>query len=139
MSVLNIHNLIEHFLVSLKELLVLFLNVIKKWVSNFTWITLMIVCLWDVLKCPLSLVSDKKSTKISFMLFQNVSQNSFLNPSLPWDFSFCMLFRESFKSFSVKSSQSYGLSSKIFEILIWLRKLLISTVVFCLRFLKRVS
>ena len=77
---------------------------------------------------------------MSFSLLQNVLLNSFVKLSLLQDLSFCMLFRESYKSFSVKSSsQSFGLSSKKFEILKRLKQLLISAAVFCLRFLKRVS
>ena len=73
----------------------------------------MIVCLWDVLKCPFSLVSDTESTKVFFNSFQNISKNYFVNPLLPGGLLFCMLFRESCKSFLVKSSsQRFALSSE---------------------------
>ena len=85
-------NLVKFFLVSLKELLILFLDLhlIKSWVSNFLWISylssfsvnLMIACLWDILKYLFSLVSNTESAKISFRSFQNVSWNSFVKPSL---------------------------------------------------------
>ena len=104
---------------------------------SFFSINLIIACLWDVLKCTCSLVSDEESIKISLSSLQNVSYNSFASPLLPGD---SMLFRESLKSFLVKSSpQSFALSYEGLGKLIWLRKLLVSVTVFCLRFLKRVS
>ena len=57
-----------------------------------------------MIKYTFSLASNTEFTKISLGSFQNVSENSFVNPSLPGDVSFCILFRELYKHFLVKSS-----------------------------------
>ena len=96
--------------------------------------------LWNVLKCGFSLFSDTESAKSSFSSLQNISQNYFVRPPLPGDLSLNMLVTESHKPRLVKSfSQSAVSSSEILEILRWLRKLLISTTVFCLCFFKKKS
>ena len=72
----------------------------------------------ESVKYPYSLVSNTESTKVSFSSFQNLLLNSFHKPSLPGYFSFCMLFRQFYKSFSVESpSESFDLSSEWFETL----------------------
>ena len=141
-------NLVELFLVSLKELLIFFLIYIywrngspvlrESFISVFFPITLMTGSLWDVLKCGFSLFSDTESAKISFSSLQNISQNYFVRPPLPGDLSLNMFVTESHKPRLVKSfSQSAASSSEISEILRWLRKLSISTTVFCLCFFKK--
>ena len=98
------------FLVSQKKLLILFLDLHsgRKSVSSFEWISylysfFLLACLWEVIKFPFSLVFDTKSTKISFSLLQNISQNYSVNPLLPGELSLYMLFKELYKSFLVKS------------------------------------
>ena len=113
---------------------------IDLWSKSMDWFLYDNSLRHESVKCPHSLVSNPESTKMSFSLFQNLLLNSFVKPSLPGDFSFCMLFRQFYKYFSVKSSsESFDLSSEWFETLRWLKKLSVSATVFCLRFLKRVS
>ena len=82
--------LVELFLVSQRELLLLFwdLHPTRKWVTSFEWISYlypffsissMIVWLWDIF--PFSLASHTESIKTSFSLFQSVSYDYFVNPS----------------------------------------------------------
>ena len=88
-----------------------------------------------MIKYTFSLASNTEFTKISLGSFQNVSENSFVNPSLPGDVSFCILFRELYKHFLVKSSlQSFaGFSESFIGISTSLKK------VFRYRVLKNVS
>ena len=118
-------NLVEPFLVSMKELLIrksVALHLANKLVSSFVWISYLFLFsiklpvfarerLWDVLKCSLSLVYDRENTKTSFSSLQNMSWNSFVKASLPENLSFCMLFREFVKS----SSRSFPYLQRVLE------------------------
>ena len=84
--VAKILNLVKIFLVSLKELLILFLDLhlIKKWISSFLWISYLclffcfnwiIACLWDMLKCPFSFASNtelQRSPSVYSKMFHKI-------------------------------------------------------------------
>ena len=76
--------------------------------SNFYFFSIELM-IWNVLKCPFSLASDIEFAKVPFSSFLKISDFFFVDPLLPVDLPFCILFRELHASFSVKStSQSFA-------------------------------